>query len=98
MFSVINISDEEKNRRRLLTNFAVKLTLLAAGVELVLELFYYRFVLSPEQRVSGGELHLLIPGTTTALGLSTIMLGMNRTTVIPLYQTGRPSSLSNDLH
>src|SRR3990172_5438291 len=85
MFSIINISDEEKNRRRQLTDFAVKLTLLAAGVGLVLELFFYLDVLSPEQRASDRVLHLLISVTAVALGLLSIMLGMNRWKVVPYW-------------
>jgi len=85
MFSMSNITEEEKNRRRQLTNFAVKLTLLAAGVGLALELFYYLFVLSPEQRVYDKELRLLISVTIAALGLLTIMLGVNRWKAIPYW-------------
>lgn len=85
MFSRLNITEEEKNRRRQLTDFAVKLTLLGAGVGLILELFYYWLVLSSEQRVSDRELHLLISVTTAALGLLTIMLGVNRSKYIPYW-------------
>ena len=72
MFSIINVPDEEKKRRRQLTDFAVKLALLAAGVGLILELFYYLFVLSPEQRVSDMEFRLMIAVTTAAVGLLTM--------------------------
>ena len=85
MFSIINVPDEEKKRRRQLTDFAVKLALLAAGVGLILELFYYLFVLSPEQRVSDMEFRLMIAVTTAAVGLLTMMLGINRSKVIPYW-------------
>src|SRR5262245_3941068 len=85
MFSILNVPDEEKKRRRQLTDFAVKLALLAAGVGMILELFYYLFVLSPAQRVSDMEFHLLISVTVAAVGLSTIMLGVNRSQSIPYW-------------
>ena len=85
MFSMVNVPDEEKKRRRQLTDFAVKLALLAAGAGIVLELFYYLFVLSPEQRVADTEFHLMIAVTTAAVGLLTTMLGVNRSKVIPYW-------------
>ena len=85
MFSILNISEEEKNRRRQLTDFAVKLTILAAGAGLVVELLYYFLGLSPEQRELDWEFRRMIPVTVTALGLLTIMLGVNRLKVIPYW-------------
>ncbi len=85
MFSIIKVPDEEKKHRRQLTDFAVKLALVAAGVGLILELFYYLFVLSPEQRVSDMEFRLMIAVTTAAVGLLTMMLGINRSKVIPYW-------------
>lgn len=85
MFFLSRLTEEEKNRRRQLTDFAVKLTLLAVGLSLALELFFYFFVLSPEQRTSDRGLHLLISVTTAALGLLTIMISMNRSKVFPYW-------------
>jgi signal transduction histidine kinase len=85
MFSILNVPDEEKKRRRQLTDFAVKLALLATGVGIVLEVFYFLFGLSPEQRVSSMESRLLLSVTFAALGLLTIMLGVNRSKVIPYW-------------
>jgi len=86
MFSIINVPDEEKQRRWQLTDFAVKLALLATGVGMVLEVFYFLFGLSPEQRVSSMESRLLLSVTFAALGLLTIMIGVNRSKVIPYWR------------
>src|SRR5260221_6261951 len=85
MFSIINLSDEEKDRRRQLTNFAVKLMLLAGGIALIVELVYYFLVVSPVQSTSRLEFPLQISVTVTALGLLAIMLGVNRLKVIPYW-------------
>lgn len=85
MFSILNISDEEKDRRRELTDFAVKLMLLAAGVALIVELGYYFLVISPEPPISRLELPLQLSVTITALGLLAIMLGVNRLKVVPYW-------------
>ena len=85
MFSLLNVPDEEKQRRRQLTDFAVKLSLLATGVGMVLEVFYFLFGLSPEQRISSMESRLLLSVTLAALGLLTIMLGVNRSKLIPYW-------------
>jgi hypothetical protein len=42
------LTEEEKIRRRQLTDYAIKLTLLAAGIGLVLELVFYLFIFTPE--------------------------------------------------
>ena len=80
-----HITQEEQNRRRQLTRYAIKLTLLAAGVGLALELFFYLFVLSPEQRTADRGLHLLMSVTSIGLGLLTVMLGVNRLKVVPYW-------------
>jgi len=49
------------------------------------ELLYYFLGLSPQQRASDWEFHLMIPVTITALGLLTIMLGVNRMKAIPYW-------------
>lgn len=85
MFSIINVPEEEKQRRRQLTDFAVKLTLVAVGLAMILELFYYFLVISPEQRVSDTEAHLLLSVTMAGLGLLAIMLGVNRAKVVPYW-------------
>lgn len=79
------LTEEEKQRRRQLTDYATKLTLLAASVGLVLELFFYLTILSPEQRITDRGLHLLISGTAMALGVLAIMLGVNRLKMIPYW-------------
>lgn len=85
MFFIINISDEEKNRRRQLTSFTVKLMLLAGGVALIVQLVYYFLIISPTQSVSTQEFPLQISVTVTALGLLAIMLGVNRLKVVPYW-------------
>jgi signal transduction histidine kinase len=78
-----HLTEEEKDRRRQLTEYAIKLTLLAAGVGLALELFFYFSILSPGERVSDSGLNLLISVTCIALGLLSIMLGVNRLKSVP---------------
>ena len=87
MLSIINLSAEEKNRRRQLTNFAVRLMLLAGGVALIVELFYYLLIISPAQPTSNLEIPLQISVTITAQGLLAIMLGVNSLKVIPYWVT-----------
>jgi len=82
---VLHIAKDERDRRRQLTNFAVKLTFLAGAVGLALELFFYLCVLLPDQRAAVGGLHLLMSLTSVTLGLLAIMLGMNRLKVIPYW-------------
>ncbi len=77
------ITEEETRHRRQLTEFAVKLTLLAAAVGLALELFFCFIVLSPDQRILDKGLYLLMSVTTVVLGFLAIMLGMNRLKKIP---------------
>ena len=82
---VSGIAKDERDRRRQLTNFAVKLTLLAGAVGLALELFFYLCVLLPDQRPAVDGLHLLMSVTSITLGLLAIMLGVNRLRVIPYW-------------
>lgn len=85
MLSIINISHEEKNRRRQLTSFTVKLMLLAGGVAFIMQLFYYFLIIAPTQPVSTREFLLQISVTVTVLGLLAIMLGVNRLQVVPYW-------------
>jgi signal transduction histidine kinase len=79
------LTEEEKRRRRQLTEYAIKLTLLAAGIGLVLELFFYLLILSPEQRATDQGLHLLISVTAMTIGVLATMLGVNRLKTIPYW-------------
>ena len=79
------LTEEEKHRRRQLTDYAIKLTLLAAGLGLILELFFYLLIISPEQQTTDQGLHLLISVTAMALGVLAVMLGVNRLKTIPYW-------------
>jgi len=85
MLSISHLTKEEKYRRRQLTDFAVKLTLLAAGAALVVELLYYFLAASPEQRVSFTGLYQLIVVTMVGLILFTLMLGVNKMKSVPYW-------------
>ena len=61
MFSTVKISDEEKDRRRQLTNFAVKLMLPTGGIALIVELVYYFLVVSPRAKVRFTIGHARLP-------------------------------------
>ena len=84
MFSSL-LAEEEKGHRRQLTGYAIKLTLLAAGIGLLLELFFYWLILSPQQRAADQGLHLLLSVTALSLGFLAIMLGVNRLKIIPYW-------------
>jgi signal transduction histidine kinase len=79
------LTEDEKAHRRQLTEYAIRLTLLAAAVGLVLELFFYLLILSPEQWSADRGLHLLISVTAIALGVLALMLGVNRLKNIPYW-------------
>ena len=82
---MLTISAEEQKHRRQLTNFAVKLMLLAGGIALVVQLFYYFLVISPIRHAVRSEFPLQIFVAIAALGLLAIMLGVNRLKTVPYW-------------
>jgi hypothetical protein len=63
MFSRLRLNEEEKNHRRQMTTFAVKLMLLAMDVALVVQLAYYFIVVSRVQSTSSWEIPLQVSVT-----------------------------------
>jgi len=85
LISMLKISAEEQKHRRQLTNFAVKLMLLAGGIALVVQLFYYFLVISPIRHAARSEFPLQIFVTIAALGPLAIMLGVNCLKTVPYW-------------
>ena len=83
MFSRLRLTDEEKKHRRQMTNFAVKLMLLAVGVALLVQLLYYFAVISRPPSVSSWEFPLQMSVTVSALGLLALLLGVNHMNAVP---------------
>ena len=77
MFSRLRLTEEEKKHRRQMTNFAVKLMLLAVGVALLVQPVYYFAVISRPLSVSSWEFPLQMSVTVSALGLLALLLGVN---------------------
>ena len=90
MFSRLRLTEEEKKHRRQMTNFAVKLMLLAVGVALMVQLVYYFAVISRAPSVSSWEFPLQMSVTVSALGLLALLLGVNHLNAVPHWV---PSSL-----
>lgn len=80
-----NIPEEEKERRRLMTARSVLMTLGAAVVVLLVCVIYFYFVLSPVERAVDVRMRLLINTSIAAIGLFTIMLGINQIKAIPYW-------------
>ena len=80
-----NIPEEEKERRRLMTARSVLLILGAAVVVLLICVIYFYFVLSPVERAADIRMRLLINTSIAAIGLFTIMLGVNQIKAIPYW-------------
>jgi signal transduction histidine kinase len=79
------LTEEENDRRRQLTEAAIKLILLAVATGFALEFVYYRFVLSPEEQAADLGLRLLILSTAGAFGFFSLVLGVNRLKRIPYW-------------
>ena len=84
-FSFKNITKEEIERRRKLTAHSLKMILGATVVTLLVALFYVTFVFPPEQNVHSTSTHLLINVCIAAIGIFTIMLGVNQLKSIPYW-------------
>ena len=84
-FSFKNISEEEIKRRRKLTAHSLKMILGATVATLLAALFYVTFVFPPEQNVHSTSTHLLINVCIAAIGIFTIMLGVNQIKSIPYW-------------
>ncbi len=84
-FSFKNITEEEIERRRKLTAHSLKMILGITVVTLLVALFYVTFVFPPEQNVHSTSTHLLINVCIAAIGIFTIMLGVNQIKSIPYW-------------
>jgi len=80
-----NIPEDEKDRRRLLTARSVLMTLGAAVAVLLACIIYFDFFLSPVERGVDIRMRLLINTSIAAIGLFTIMLGINQIKAIPYW-------------
>ena len=85
MFSRLRLTEEEKKHRRQITNFAVKLMLLAVGVALLVQLVYYFVVISRPASVASWEFPLQMSVTISALGLLALLLGVNHLDAVPHF-------------
>lgn len=80
-----NIPEDEKERRRLMTALSVLMILGAAVAVLLICVIYFYFVLSPAERGDDIRMRLLIHTSIAAIGLFTIMLGINQIKAIPYW-------------
>ena len=80
-----NISEEEKERRRRMTANSVLMILGAAVMALLVSVIYFYFVLSPAERAVDIRMRLLINTSVAAIGLFSIMLGINQIKAIPYW-------------
>src|ERR1051325_56472 len=83
MLSRLRLTEEDKKHRRQMTNFAVKLMLLAGGVALVVQLIYSFAVISRASSLPSWAFPLQGSVTVSALGLLVLLLGMNHLKVLP---------------
>jgi signal transduction histidine kinase len=82
-----SLTEEENDRRRELTEAAIKMILLADAIGFVMEVVYYRFVLSSDQQAADLGLRLLILTTAGAFVFFSLLLGVNRLKGSPYWVT-----------